>query len=718
MKEFITKSIFISYFLLSVIAAAFSQDCQSKYLSLTYKGTTFETFSHAAYTPSNEIIGAGYLLDYNGVAHLAKYTKNGTPIWSNYYSIKFFTFYNPTFFSRVRFNDFVLTPDGGIVVVGTMVRYYDNRANVVLSDMALLAKIDKYGNVEWSRTYLPSIGLPDISFSNIYQTTDGDFIVYMANDKGPSFSFQTGSYNRVIRFSASGQVKWVTSLLTGAYHAGGTSVFFKRCITQLANKNIVVGDAVYKSAPGTENFKISDGRLHFFSLDYKTGKMSWESDYPYTIPVSDSFFVPDINHVTELPDGRLSFTTSLYLSTPSQPVLAKKPVTIITDNKGVAQKLISYYNSSGNNYKLVDVITGNTPGNKNILLQFGNMSVVTSADKEGAIHSNNGYAGIFPANCFATGSRGHSIFMSDYNSLQFKLLITNANGQTACADTPAEVLSEAIPAGNDNTNPVITDALINNETDYRSYFVDYEYTLQKKVEYPLVTTIDCEDPIECCKDFIDTFNIRQVKICEGSSYTLPGNNMVKDSGTYYVVYKTATGCDSVTYHRVTVDKSLSVLKLAMDTCLTGKDTIVLKATEGYNGYNWMGGTSTSTSSFKIKAPGVYWVSVTNFCGTKKDSIEIFDRCDFPIYMPDAFTPNGDNLNDDFGVPKQNKNRLIDFKIYNRWGQIIFQTNQISKRWDGKFKNQLLNSDIFVYHLVMEGLSGNRITHKGKILLIR
>lgn len=718
MKKVIAKSFFVSSLLLSVITVSFSQDCQSKYLSLTYKGSTFEAFSNAAYTPANEIIATGYLLDYNGVSHLSKYTKNGVPLWSNYYSINFFSFYNPTFFNSVRFNDFVLTADGGIVVVGSAVRYYNNRASEILSKMAVLAKIDKYGNVEWSRTYLPASGFPDISFSNIYLAADGDFIAYMARDKGPSFSFQAGSYNSVIRFSADGKVKWATSLSSGAHHAGGTGVHFKRGITQLANKNIVIGDVVYRTAPGIENFKIEDGRLHFFSLDYKTGKMNWESDYPYTMPVSDSFFVPDINHVAELPDGRLSFTTSLYLKTLLQPSLVKKPVTIITDSKGLTQKLISYHNATGDDYKLADVTSGTTPGYTNLLLQLGNTSVITSVDKEGVANRTNGYASIYPGNAFATSARGSSIFMSNYNSLRFKLLITDENGQAACVVTPATVLSETMPAEWDNSNPVITDEFISNETDYRDYFVDYEYGIKKAKEYPLQTTVDCEEPVECCKDYVDTINIRQVKLCEGNSYKLPDNSVVKDSGTYYAIYKKAAGCDSIIYYKVTVDKSLSGLALGRDTCLLPNDTIVLKATEGYNAYSWMGGSNTTAATFKIKSPGVYWVRVTNICGSKRDSIEIFDRCDFPIYIPDAFTPNGDNLNDNFGVPKDNKNRLIDLRIYNRSGQLIFQTNEKDKRWDGKFKKQLLNSDVFVYYLIMEGMSGNRITQKGKIALIR
>jgi gliding motility-associated-like protein len=132
----------------------------------------------------------------------------------------------------------------------------------------------------------------------------------------------------------------------------------------------------------------------------------------------------------------------------------------------------------------------------------------------------------------------------------------------------------------------------------------------------------------------------------------------------------------------------------------------------------MGGALTPSPFFSVSQPGVYRVKVTNTCGTKTAGTEVFDQCDFPIYMPTAFTPNRDSRNDDFGVPLQNKNRLISLKVYNRWGEVVFETNSVTKRWNGTYREQVLKSDIFIYYLVMQGLSGNTVTQKGKLMLIR
>ncbi|MBL7746391.1 MAG: hypothetical protein JNM19_03090, partial [Chitinophagaceae bacterium] len=548
-----------------------SQDCQTRYLSLTYKGTTWDTFSHAAYAPNNEIIAAGSLVDYNGSAHLARYSKNGIPIWSNYYNIGYFTFYNPTFFSKVKFNDFVLTPDGGIVVAGTVLRYYNNRVQEIYSQVALLSKLDKYGNVVWTRSYMPANGYADLSFSNIYQTTDGDFIVYMAHDKGPSLYPGAASHNRVIRFSSTGQIKWATNLYTGHYDAGGTGVSFRRGITQLADRNIVIADAVYQTARGTDNLRMSDGRLHFFSLDYSTGGIKWESSYPYTLPATDTFFVPDINHIAELPGGKLSFTTSLYLSTPALPALTKRPVSIITDNKGVTQQLVTYYLPSGNECLLKDVTAASLPGTKSMLLKDGSLSVVATINPDGSVSAAKGYNSSYPPNCFAVGPRGNSIFMSDNRSLSYKLMMTDSNGGSACADAATALLSESLAPANDNPAIVITIPTVYTPVSSRDYFIDHEYPLKIKSEYPLVTTTDCEQLLDCCRDIIDTVNISNVTICEGASYRLPDNTEIKSSGTYYFTYQTVTGCDSITYIKLKLDKNPNSLSLGADSCLTGNN---------------------------------------------------------------------------------------------------------------------------------------------------
>jgi gliding motility-associated-like protein len=71
------------------------------------------------------------------------------------------------------------------------------------------------------------------------------------------------------------------------------------------------------------------------------------------------------------------------------------------------------------------------------------------------------------------------------------------------------------------------------------------------------------------------------------------------------------------------------------------------------------------------------------------------------YIPSAFTPNGDGLNDTFGVKGEG---ISDFHIliYNRWGTVIFESTSPKKHWDGKYEGQKVEQGTYVYQLFASG----------------
>src|SRR5690606_24968438 len=100
---------------------------------------------------------------------------------------------------------------------------------------------------------------------------------------------------------------------------------------------------------------------------------------------------------------------------------------------------------------------------------------------------------------------------------------------------------------------------------------------------------------------------------------------------------------------------------------------------------WMWNTGENSSSILVRHPGIFTAYVDlNGCVTS-DSIEVFKNC--YIDVPNAFTPNADGSNDYF-LPRQlMSNGVSKFKmnIFSRWGQLIFETNNIDGRgWDGRF----------------------------------
>ncbi len=71
-------------------------------------------------------------------------------------------------------------------------------------------------------------------------------------------------------------------------------------------------------------------------------------------------------------------------------------------------------------------------------------------------------------------------------------------------------------------------------------------------------------------------------------------------------------------------------------------------------------------------------------------------CD-QLLLPKAFTPNGDNLNDEYGISNDFiVDELSYLKIFDRWGALVFETNNVDVKWDGSFKGEPMNSAMFVY----------------------
>ncbi len=104
------------------------------------------------------------------------------------------------------------------------------------------------------------------------------------------------------------------------------------------------------------------------------------------------------------------------------------------------------------------------------------------------------------------------------------------------------------------------------------------------------------------------------------------------------------------------------------------------------------------------------------CGSSSSSAKVKVYKD--VFVPSAFTPNSDGKNDLFRVIAADNYKQFKLLVYNRWGQAIFETTDINKGWDGKFKDVQLASDVYVYYLELVSASNKKITKRGTVTLIR
>ena len=87
-----------------------------------------------------------------------------------------------------------------------------------------------------------------------------------------------------------------------------------------------------------------------------------------------------------------------------------------------------------------------------------------------------------------------------------------------------------------------------------------------------------------------------------------------------------------------------------------------------------------------------------------------------IYIPNSFTPNGDGLNDLFSVYGE---AIQEFKmqIFNRWGQMIYESDNFSAKWDGTFEGTMVPMGSYVYKMTAKGITGNKTSKDGTVTVV-
>lgn len=165
-----------------------------------------------------------------------------------------------------------------------------------------------------------------------------------------------------------------------------------------------------------------------------------------------------------------------------------------------------------------------------------------------------------------------------------------------------------------------------------------------------------------------------VQICEGESFVIGGNTFTLD-GQYQFTISSPGGCDSVINLTVNVliDSVLAIEPFDEVICI-GQDTILRVFPMNSGLLSWSNGQTGETTT--IREGGYYSVTFQGQCGVQEDSIFIEDRdCKPRIFIPTAFTPNGDGRNDRFEV-KGDGISDYSIRIFSRWGRRCF----IQRAW--------------------------------------
>jgi len=99
---------------------------------------------------------------------------------------------------------------------------------------------------------------------------------------------------------------------------------------------------------------------------------------------------------------------------------------------------------------------------------------------------------------------------------------------------------------------------------------------------------------------------------------------------------------------------------------------------------------------------------------------LWDNCDCYVHVPNAFTPNADHINDQFLPVPHCTFASYNLIIYDRWGDLIFETNDYQVPWEGKANNgkELAQQDVFVWMILALDDQGQRHQYIGHVTLVR
>ena len=201
-----------------------------------------------------------------------------------------------------------------------------------------------------------------------------------------------------------------------------------------------------------------------------------------------------------------------------------------------------------------------------------------------------------------------------------------------------------------------------------------------------------------------------------------GNNTANAAPTtssiYTVIADPLNGCPSDTATaEVFIDTTLSISTYG-DTTLAEGGVAMIGASGGLS-YSWQ---PSGETSYNINAQPLvsttYTVVATDVLGcTASANVRVEVAAPF-ILLPNAFSPDGDNINDVF-QPFYSGIASLDFlRIYNRWGEVVFETNNLNQAWNGTYKGEPQPLSTYIVQTQGSSYSGQTVTANGNVTLVR
>ncbi|MBO6118466.1 MAG: gliding motility-associated C-terminal domain-containing protein [Bacteroidales bacterium] len=227
------------------------------------------------------------------------------------------------------------------------------------------------------------------------------------------------------------------------------------------------------------------------------------------------------------------------------------------------------------------------------------------------------------------------------------------------------------------------------------------------------------------------------------------DSLINDDGTYVKILPNAAGCDSVITLNLRYDDKIYINRIMCEgetyqlgsrtltstgvysdtlTALNGNDSIIVLSLTVYPNYNDTifakigAGTVYERDGFYESTSGIYEHDSKTVNGCDSLVVLVLEAEDpIDIWAPNAIIPNGDGgENRVFKVYPSSEDIVIEsLQIYNRWGGLIFETEDINKGWDGKYKGSVCQNGTYIYtvNYYRKGKEGKKYRKTGEVNIV-
>lgn len=196
----------------------------------------------------------------------------------------------------------------------------------------------------------------------------------------------------------------------------------------------------------------------------------------------------------------------------------------------------------------------------------------------------------------------------------------------------------------------------------------------------------------------------------------------------YLNVNVSNGCNLTDSIFVNINdiNSSSVIATSSEYSVPNETVVTLSAEPSGYTYSWSPQENVTNPSAQetqaiINETTLFTVTVSDGICSKQDTVLVKAFtfiCGEPfVYIPNAFSPDGDGNNDILFVRSTIVERLV-FKIFNRWGELVFESNSLNRGWDGTYKGKLLDPDTYDYYIEADCIDGQQEIIKGNVTLIR